>query len=107
MNSFYDEFVQLSLQQCSDADYGDPSKVGKHNAAAKKLDALKREITGNNAEAVFAELLLHEDARVRLNAASCCISENIYTAQARRALQDIIRTAEDQSVRFAAKMLLR
>lgn len=107
MRSFYDEFIQISLQQCSVKDYGDPRMVEKHNAAEKKLEALKREIIKNQGEAIFAELLLHENARVRLNAASCCISENIFTPQAHRALQAIIRTADDQSIRFAAKMLLR
>ena len=52
MKDFYDEFIKLSLQQCTKEDYVDKSKVKKHNQALKKLGLLIAEINENEREKV-------------------------------------------------------
>ena len=44
MKDFYNLFVELSLQQCTQSDYANKLKIEKHNAASKDLDKLLHEM---------------------------------------------------------------
>ena len=106
MKSYYDLFVELSLQCCTKNDYTDRLKVKKHNVASKKLGKLQDEMKLNISEDTWCVLLNHEDDRVKLNAAAACLQSEILIDQAVRTLKKIIHTSYDSTIRFSAKMLL-
>ena len=68
-NEYYELFVDYSMQQCLKNDYADKSKVKKHNYALAQLQKLKKTMCQNESLDIIELLLLHEDDRVRLNAA--------------------------------------
>lgn len=59
MKDYYDLFVKLSLQQCTENDYADKAKVRRHNAAFKKLYKLQDETKRNMSEEALLMLLNH------------------------------------------------
>lgn len=107
MKDYYDLFVELSLQQCTENDYADKLKVKKHNEASKKLENLKDEMKHKAGEDVLRLLLNHEDDRVKVNAASFCLQSEVLIEQAVFTLEKIIDTSNDSTICFSAKMLLQ
>lgn len=107
MNNFYEQFVTLSLMMCSKSDYNDLNKVKKHNKALSKLAELTQSIDINDNIDVLNLLLLHEDSRVKINAASLCIEKHVLTALSTKVLSQIIDSCDDSTMCFSAKMLLK
>lgn len=106
MKDYLNLFVELSLQQCTEADYSDKQKVKWHNAAIKKLRQLETEMIKNDNLASLSLLLDHNDHRVIVNAASFCLRIGILTDQVVTSLERLIRDSDDKTVCFAAKMLM-
>ena len=107
MCEHYNSFVELSLQQCLKNDYADSEKIRRHNAASKKLLALQEEMKKNADEKVLYALLTHEDNRVKINAASCCLQLGLLTEPSVLALKKVADDSGDSVIRFSAKMLLQ
>lgn len=107
MKDYYNLFVELSLQQCTMHDYSDKKKVKRHNAAAQKLDLLQAEMKEIDCTNLLNELLRHDDDRVKLNAASLCLSKGILINEAKQTLNRIINFSEDSTMCFCAKMILQ
>ena len=107
MKRFYDEFIKLSLQQCTKEDYVDKSKVKKHNQALKKLSLLIAEINENERENVLSNLLSHCDSRVVINAASFSLQFGVLFEEARKALEKILASECDSTIIFSAEILLK
>ena len=107
MKNYYDLFVDLSLQQCMKADYQNKRKVKSHNAAFKKLQKLQIKMKRRNCIEILDLLLLHEDERVRINAASLCLQIGILVDKAIRVLEQIAKSSEDATLSFSATMLLK
>ena len=107
MKNYYDLFVNLSLQQCTESDYADRQKVKKHKAACKKLAKLQDEMKRNADEYTLHRLLNHEDDRVKINAASFCLLSRILVDQVVLALKETVAASGDSTMRLAAEMLLK
>ena len=74
IKDYYNLFVELSLQQCTKNDYENKLKVKKHNAAYKKLNKLQDEMMKNIGDDALLALLNHEAVRVKVKAASFCLT---------------------------------
>ena len=107
MKDYYNLFVELSLQQCTNNDYDDKLKVNAHNVALKKLKRLQAEMKRNDSREILCLLLIHEDDRVKINAASLCLKMNVFVDQAVIVLKKIIDVSDDPTLCFSAKMLLQ
>ena len=107
MKDYYDLFVKLSLQQCTENDYADKAKVRRHNAAFKKLYKLQDETKRNMSEEALLILLNHEDDRVKVNAASFCLQWGILVGQSVQTLKKAADTSGDRTIRLSAEMLLQ
>ena len=105
MKDYYDLFVKLSLQQCTENDYADKAKVRRHNAAFKKLYKLQDETKRNMSEEALLILLNHEDDRVKVNAASFCLQWGILVGQSVQTLKKAADTSGDRTIRLSAEML--
>ena len=104
---YYDLFVKLSLQQCTENDYADKAKVRRHNAAFKKLYKLQDETKRNMSEEALLILLNHEDDRVKVNAASFCLQWGILVGQSVQTLKKAADTSGDRTIRLSAETLLQ
>lgn len=102
MKDYYNRFVELSLQQCTKADYQDMQKVKANNAASISLRRMQSEIPPET----LTMLLMHDDVRVRINAAAMCLQSDVSVPQAVRTLKEIVSSADDPTFCFSAKMLL-
>ena len=100
-------FIELSLQQCKKDDYADSEKVKIHNKAVGKLSKLKDEIITSESEDMMQILLLHNDSRVKINAAQFCLEQQILIDSAKNALQEVFNKEIDLSLIFSAKQLLK
>ena len=107
MKDYYNLFVELSLQQCTQKDYADKLKVKKHNASAKKLKKLQDEMMQNVSEDMLLLLLNHEDDRVKINAVSFCLQSSIFVEKSVFTLKKIIDHSQDPTISFSAKILLQ
>ena len=107
MKDYYDLFVKLSLQQCTENDYADKAKVRRHNAAFKKLYKLQDETKRNMSEEALLILLNHEDDRVKVNAASFCLQWGILVGQSVQTLKKAADTSGDRTIRLSAETLLQ
>lgn len=107
MKDYYNPFVELSLQQCTQNDYADKRKVKEHNAASKKLNKLQDEMKGNVSEEILAALLEHGDDRVKVNAASFCLQSGILVERSVLTLKKIMDDSDDSTICFSAKMSLQ
>lgn len=107
MKDYYNLFVELSLKQCTKNDYANKLKVKAHNEASKKLRLLQSEMKQNDSEEILYMLLNHEDDRVKVNAASCCLQMDVLIEQAVFTLKKIIDVSQDSTICFSAKMLLQ
>lgn len=107
MEDYYDLFVKVSLQQCTENDYADKAKVRRHNAAFKKLYKLQDETKRNMSEEALLMLLNHEDDRVKVNAASFCLQWSILVGQSVQTLKKAADTSGDRTIRFSAETLLQ
>lgn len=107
MKDYYNLFVKFSLQQCTQYEYADESKVKSHNVASRKLRQLQNEMKHKGATDVLSKLLLYGDERVNINAAAFCLEMDVFTVQAENVLKDIIKNTGDSTIRFSAKMLLQ
>lgn len=107
MKDYYDLFVKLSLQQCTENDYADKAKVRRHNAAFKKLYKLQDEMKRNMSEEALLMLLNHEDDRVKVNAASFCLQWGILIGQSVQTLKKAADTSGDRTICLSAEMLLQ
>ena len=107
MKDYYNLFVELSLQQCTENDYANKLKVKKHNAAAKKLNKMQDEMMQNINDDMLRVLLNHEDDRVKVNAASFCLQSEILVEQSVLTLEKIIDVSNDSTICFSAKILLQ
>ena len=107
IKDYYDLFVKLSLQQCTENDYADKAKVRRHNAAFKKLYKLQDETKRNMSEEALLILLNHEDDRVKVNAASFCLQWGILVGQSVQTLKKAADTSGDRTIRLSAEMLLQ
>ena len=105
IKDYYDLFVKLSLQQCTENDYADKAKVRRHNAAFKKLYKLQDETKRNMSEEALLILLNHEDDRVKVNAASFCLQWGILVGQSVQTLKKAADTSGDRTIRLSAEML--
>ena len=106
MKDYYNIFVDLCLQTCTQHDYRSTAKVLKHNRAMTKIIEITKEIDDTGNSAVFEELLNHEDERVRLNAAYDCLRTNISVRKACKELKRLAKKSKDASISFSAKMTL-
>ena len=107
MENYYNQFVKLSLQQCSKDDYADKSKVKTHNVASKQLQKLQDEMKKHDCTAILCKLLSHEDERVQINAASLCLQIGVFIEKANCVLKNIMDSSDDSTIRFSAKMILQ
>ena len=107
MKDYYNLFVELSLQQCTQNDYVNKRKVKARNAASKKLNELQGEMMRNMSDDTLCALLNHEDDRVKVNAASFCLNSEVLVEQSILTLEKIIAGSDDPTICFSAKMLLQ
>lgn len=107
MKDYYNLFINLSLQQCTESDYADKQKVEVHNKATKKLKQLQYELMKIDCTEILSMLLSYEDDRVKLNAASFCLQVNVLVDKAVLILKNIVDFSKDSTMRFSAKMLLQ
>jgi len=107
MKEKIDLFIELSLQQCKKDDYGNPESVRIHNKAVGKLSVLKTQINITESKEEFKTLLLHNDSRVKINAAEFCLEQQILIDNARNSLQEVLDTETDSTLIFSAKQLLK
>lgn len=84
IEKYISEFIHLSDEHLSLDDYGDKSKVRKHNTKMRKLHKLYLEITKDPiiADAVFLKLLNHESEDVRTAAAGRCLTSGYHLDKA-------------------------
>ena len=106
INECYNTFVELSTQQCLKNDYKDSQKVKKHNDAYGKLLKLMDVMSEENCDTVLDELLVHNDDRVRINAALLCFQTNVHKDKAIQVLKRIVESSNDSTIVFSAKNLL-
>ena len=109
MKDYYSSFVKLSLQQCEKDDYKNKLRVKEHNAASKKLKQLYaevRELDSDESDKILHRLLLCDDNRVKLNAATLCLQMNVMISEAVEALNSIIKESNDAALCLSAKMVL-
>ena len=104
---YYNEFVALSLQQCTGRDYADQRKIKVHNAASKKLESLQAKLKGDDSTEMLNLLLCHEDDRVKINAAAQCLRINALVDRAIFTLENLVVSSDDPTMRFTAKMILQ
>lgn len=71
--SAYDLYVGNCLKLCLQDDYGNCKKLRAHNKAMDNLAKPEAEMP----PADFLRLLVHEDERVRLNAAAACVRRKL------------------------------
>ena len=107
MKDYYNEFIKLSLQQCTKNDYTNKAKVKAHNVASKKLQQLQNEMKKIDCAGTLNMLLFHEDERVKVNAVSLCLQLGINTEKAVHVLENIIATSDDATICFSSKMILK
>ncbi len=105
MDDSYDIFIQLCLQQCKKEDYRDKAKVKAHNASFQALRQMETELAKTDRAPMLEKLLLHEDDRVKLNAAAMCLRQKILTEKALAILSDLAKESEDETLRLSAKMV--
>lgn len=103
MKDYYNRFIELSLQQCTKADYQDKQKIKANNAASKALRLMQSEMPPET----LTMLLTHDDTRVRINAAAMCLQSDVSVPQAVKTLKEIITAADDPTLCLSAKMLLK
>lgn len=106
MKDYYNLFVELSLQQCTQNDYVNKRKVKARNAASKKLNELQGEMMRNMSDDTLCALLNHEDDRVNVNAAAFCLNSEGLVARSILTLEKIIADSDDSAICFSAKMQL-
>lgn len=106
MKDYYNLFVELSLQQCTQNDYVNKRKVKARNAASKKLNELQGEMMRNMSDDTLCALLNHEDDRVNVNAAAFCLNSGGLVARSILTLEKIIADSDDSAICFSAKMQL-
>lgn len=106
MNDYYEKCVQLSMRLCKAEDYIDKKRVRVHNAAMGKLLKLEKEMIKTDCSGDFAELLRHEDERVRLNAAAMCLRHGLMCDAAEQTLTELTKCS-DNTIAFSANMLLK
>lgn len=110
MKDYFSLFVKLSLQQCEKDDYKNKLEVKEHNAASKKLKQLYaeiRELDSNESDKILHRLLLCDDNRVKLNAATLCLQINVMISEAIETLNGIVKECSDVTLCFSAKMVLK
>lgn len=107
MKDYYSLFVELSLQQCTKNDYTNKKKVKVHNTSFKKLQRLQEEMQKTDCINILSMLLLHNDNRVKLNAASLCLKMGVLVDKAVLTLKNIIDSSDDSTICFSAKMILQ
>ena len=105
MKNYYDLFVALSQMQCLKDDYDNKRRVFKNNAAHRKMAALQKEMRKQNQKETALSLLRHPDERVKLNAASLCLTMNTHISDAINVLREIQEHSADPTLRMTAKML--
>lgn len=106
MTDYYEKFVQLSMQLCKAEDYAHRGKVRAHNAAMDKLLQLEVEMITTDCSDDLANLLRHDDERVRLNAAAMCLRHGLMGDAAEQTLSELTKCS-DKTICFAAEMLLK
>ena len=106
MQDYYKLFVQLSLQQCWKEDYDNNRKVSLHNKAMARLQQLSEELAETDCTELMTKLLIHEDDRVKINAANCCLKMNLLVEEAKATLENVMNNCEDPVWCFSAKMIL-
>lgn len=107
MKEKIDLFIELSLQQCKNEDYGNSKSVKIHNEAVEKLSKLKTQINITESKEEFKTLLLHNDSRVKINAAQFCFDQQILIYNAKNALQEVLNNETDSTLIFSAKQILK
>ena len=105
MKDYYNLYVELSLQQCTQNDYVNKRKVKARNAASKKLNELQGEMMRNMSDDTLCALLNHEDDRVKVNAVAFCLNSEGLVARSILTLE-IIADSDDSAICFSAKMQL-
>lgn len=101
--SAYDLYVGNCLKLCLQDDYGNRKKLRAHNKAMDNLAKLEAEMTPSD----FLRLLVHEDERVRLNAAAACVRRKLCYDEAVATPEEVEAHSPDGTLSLAAKMVLR
>lgn len=107
MNSF-EYFIELCSYLCRKEDYKDKKKIKRHNEAIQKLNKLKTTMlsTSDKSKEVWKRLLCYNDDMVRLLSASICLDESLYNDEAKNVLLELAMSANDETIKFSAKMKL-
>lgn len=96
---------------CSDMMHGFPTKekVIKNNRAMKKMNRLYNDsIKVDNDLSFMIQLMNDPDVRVRINAAWQCVDMNIFTHQAKHALEEIVNSESEEAwYKVTAERILR
>lgn len=106
MKDYYSEFVELCLLQYLKRDYMENKSVRKHNRAVDKLAKLSEEMIVVECTDVLDNLLLHNDERVKKNAALLCLKKNILVEKSLNVLKELDESADDPFVSFGAHLIL-
>ena len=105
MEDIYNEFINLSLQQATEADYANKSDVKKHNEASRKMRLLFKKIKQSGCIPNVELLLNHPDDRVKVNAVALCYELEKFIVEAEQTVRNIIFYSTDKTIIFSAKML--
>lgn len=102
IEKYVSEFVLLSSGHLSLDDYGDKSKVRKHNAKMRKLHKLYLEIIKDPiiADAVFQKLLDHESVDVRTAAAARCLDPGYHLDKAVQIMEYAARKDNPNRIQY-------
>ena len=109
MKNYYELFVKLCEQLCSNETFSSKDSVKAHNSAMKKLIELQKEMREHNGGSldVFNKLLEHTNDVIKLQAATICLQEDTLREKSIEILKEIQQNSLDSMCRFNAKMVLQ
>ncbi len=108
MKDYYDLFVTYSMSLCSQEEYSNKQRIREHNASMKKLLCLQAEMDKEIEKHLdmLIRLLVHNNEKVRINAAEYCLKKNVYKKEAVDTLNNIAKFSLDMTLAFSAKTIL-
>ncbi len=78
-----------------------------HNQAVKKLNRLCLKMSHDDKASLYPKLLLSDNEKARLNAASYCLLEKIMVKEAFSELKRILETSNNEQCRVTAGIAIR
>ena len=81
--------------------------VVKHNQAIKKLNRLCMQMSHDDKELVYPKLLLSNNEKTRINAASYCLLENMMMTEAVFELRKALEESKNEQCRVTAGVAIR